>query len=230
MISDINSDLLHNMSSVHPKETVTCEEHLKEVYHRVKNDLQIIQSLLRMGSRHLDPEQKKTFEMTAWRISAVAHMYSLLYAHPVSSCIDFKIYLENILRDISVGFADNTRNIRINLEAESFNIPLNKAVPLAFITLEIVTNAYKHAFPTGKEGIITITAKREKDQGIFIISDNGVGFPESPSEFKSSREENSLKKKSLGLTLIPRLAEQINAELESPKAGESTYRLFFPIC
>jgi two-component sensor histidine kinase len=191
---------------------------LREIYHRVKNNLQIIQSLLRLGSRNLKAEQREPFEAAIRRIGAMARVHTLLYKSPDLASIDFKDYLEDVVRETSEGLGADLRGIATELDSDSMRVPLDTAVPLAFITVEILTNAFKHAFPNRRRGTVTVTARQEGDHGVLTIADNGVGLPPEPTG-----------KRPLGLTLVTKLVEQIGGTLETPPAGESTYRVTFPL-
>jgi two-component sensor histidine kinase len=191
---------------------------LREIYHRVKNNLQIIQSLLRLGSRNLSQSQQEPFESAIRRIGAMAGVHSLLYKSPDLASIDFKDYLEDVVRETALGFGADMRGIRTELDAQSMRIPLDTAVPLAFITVELLTNAFKHAFPADRQGCISVSAKPEGDHGVLMISDDGVGFNETRQE-----------RRPLGLTLVNKLVEQIGGTLEGPQLGGSTYRVRFPL-
>ena len=140
---------------------------LREIYHRVKNNLQIVQSLLRLGSRDLRPDQREPFESAIRRIGAMARVHSLLYKSPDLASIDFKDYLEDLVRETAEGFGADMRGIRTEIEAESMRVPLDTAVPLAFITVEILTNAFKHAFPDQRRGTIEVTARQDGDHGVL---------------------------------------------------------------
>jgi two-component sensor histidine kinase len=98
-------------------------------------------------------------------------------------------------------------------------VPLDTAVPLAFITVEILTNAFKHAFPRGRRGTVTVATRREGDQGILTIADDGVGVPEA----------RTTGRRSLGLHLVGKLVEQIGGTLTTPPPGQSGYRVVFPL-
>ena len=191
---------------------------LREIYHRVKNNLQIVQSLLRLGSRDLTREQREPFENAVRRIGAMARIHTLLYNSPDLASIDFKDYLNELVREARDSFAAEERGIATTLEAASMRVPLDTAVPLAFIAVEILTNAFRHAFPSGREGMITVSCDREGDHGVLIIADNGVGVPGSGP-----------RKRSLGLTIAAKLAQQIGGHFEEPAPGESTFRLEFPL-
>ena len=191
---------------------------LREIYHRVKNNLQIVQSLLRLGSRDLTPDQREPFENAVRRIGAMARVHTLLYNSPDLASIDFKEYLEELVKELSDSFAAEDRDIDARLDAEAMRMPLDTAVPLAFIAVEILTNAYKHAFPKGQGGRIGIQLRREGDAALLRIEDNGVGMAAQTSS-----------KRRLGLTIVRKLVQQIGGELEEPSAGSSAFVIRFPI-
>jgi two-component sensor histidine kinase len=191
---------------------------LREIYHRVKNNLQIIQSLLRLGSRDLLPEQQEPFEGAIRRIGAMARVHSLLYKSPDLASIDFKDYLEDLVKETAEGFGADVRGIVTEFDVQSMRVPLDTAVPLAFITVEILTNAFKHAFPDGRQGLITIRTRQEGDNGVLTIADNGIGLPEKPAGGRP-----------LGLTLVNKLVQQIGGSMKAPRSGESAYQVTFPL-
>ena len=191
---------------------------LREIYHRVKNNLQIIQSLLRLGSRDLSEEQREPFENAVRRIGAMARVHTLLYNSPDLASIDFKEYLDGLVREIADAFGAEERRIETVVEAQSMRVPLDTAVPLAFIATELLTNAYKHAFPDDRTGRITVMASREDGHGLLTIADTGVGLPES-----------TIPKRPLGLTIVSKLVQQIGGTLEEPSPGQSRFRVTFPL-
>jgi two-component sensor histidine kinase len=191
---------------------------LREIYHRVKNNLQIVQSLLRLGSRDLNDEQREPFENAVRRIGAMARVHTLLYNSPDLASIDFKEYLDGLVREIADAFGAEERGITTVVEAEPMRIPLDTAVPVAFIATELLTNAYKHAFPGERRGSITVAAGRENGKGVITIMDNGVGLPADGSS-----------KRPLGLTIVAKLVQQIAGTLDEPGPGESRFRVTFPL-
>ena len=191
---------------------------LREIYHRVKNNLQIIQSLLRLGSRNLSEDQREPFENAVRRIGAMARVHTLLYNSPDLASIDFKDYLDGLVGEIADAFGADERGIRTILDAQPMRVSLDTAVPLAFIATELLTNAYKHAFPEDRPGTITIAARHENGHGLLMIADSGVGFPDSS---KPTRP--------LGLTIVTKLVQQINGTLEEPPPGQSRFRVTFPL-
>jgi two-component sensor histidine kinase len=191
---------------------------LREIYHRVKNNLQIVQSLLRLGSRDLKPDQREPFESAVRRIGAMARVHTLLYNSPDLASIDFKDYLDELLRELSEGFAAEERSIEHVLDAHSLRLPLDTAVPLAFVAVEILTNAFRHAFPEGRPGTINVHAWREGNTGKLRIEDNGIGL--TPGQ-RSKRQ--------LGLTIVAKLVQQIGGTLEEPPPGASIFTITFPL-
>lgn len=191
---------------------------LREIYHRVKNNLQIVQSLLRLGSRDLKPEQREPFESAVRRIGAMARVHTLLYESPDLASIDFKDYLEELLRELSEGFAAEERQIASILDAVSMRVPLDTAVPLAFIAVEILTNSFRHAFPGGRTGRISVEIRHDEPFGTLKITDDGVGL----SDETGSRRR-------LGLTIVRKLVQQIGGHIEEPEPGSSTYLIRFPL-
>jgi two-component sensor histidine kinase len=191
---------------------------LREIYHRVKNNLQIVQSLLRLGSRELSLEQREPFESAVRRIGAMARVHTLLYNSPDLGSIDFKIYLDEVLKELADAFDADQRGVETVLDAESMRVPLDTAVPLAFIAVELLTNAYRHAFPQGRRGRVTVELKGDEPFGVLRIHDNGVGF-----------DRETAPKRRLGLTIVRKLAQQIGAGLAEPEDGSSFYTIRFPL-
>jgi two-component sensor histidine kinase len=221
-LGELDARLLHTTQEALAEQRKAASERevlLREIYHRVKNNLQIIQSLLRLGSRHLSHEQREPFESAIQRIGAMARVHTLLYRSADLASIDLKDYLDEVVKETADGFGAEVRGIRTDLDAASMRIPLDTAVPLAFIAVEILTNAFKHAFPEGGPGVVTVKAWQEGEHGWLTISDNGVGVP----------DRKGVARRSLGLTLVTKLVDQIGGTLEAPAPGQSTYTVGFPL-
>lgn len=191
---------------------------LREIYHRVKNNLQIIQSLLRLGSRELDAHQREPFESAVRRIGAMARVHTLLYESADLASIDLKEYLEGLVREIAEASGAEDRRITTRLDLPPMRVALDQAVPLAFIAVEVLTNAFKHAFPPGRGGTVTVVAEQRDGHGILTISDDGVGVGHVPKS-----------KGSLGLAMVARLVQQIGGTLTRPDDQASTFRIEFPL-
>ena len=195
---------------------------LRETYHRIKNNLMAIQSLMVLSAKNLPAEQRAPFNTAVRRLNAMSRVHTMLYMSSDISAIDFKEYLESIVDDMSFFVSDDESSIQFEMDIpEKVDISSKKAVTLAFITIEIIANAFKYAFPGNSGGIIYISLKKEGNTGILCISDNGVGFPEVRTIDTS--------KKSMGMKIIMNLIEQIEGSITLPVAGKSDYKLSFPL-
>lgn len=187
-----------------------------EVYHRVKNHFQILQSLLRLGSKNLTDEQKKPLSLTSLCISALARLYTQLHQNQNFEFVDSKDYFEATIRELIQEFSSNSQNIKINYQIESLDIPVKILVPLTLIIIELISNCYRHAFPDGK-GEISFSLKTLDGKAQLDIFDTGTGFNPSALDHK----------KTFGLNLTRRLADQINARITFPNSGENHFKLNF---
>src|SRR3954469_25094525 len=192
-LSDLDARLLATTQEALAEQRKASSERevlLREIYHRVKNNLQIVQSLLRLGSRDLGPDQRDAFESAIRRIGAMARVHTLLYSSADLASIDLREYLDGLSKEVGSAFGADQRGIRTVLAAEPMRVPLDTAVPLAFVAVELLTNAFRHAFPE-RGGTITVTAGREQGRGLLVVSDDGVGL--APAK-RGSR--------ALGLTIV----------------------------
>jgi two-component sensor histidine kinase len=220
-LSDLDARLLATTQEALAEQRKASSERevlLREIYHRVKNNLQIVQSLLRLGSRDLGPDQRDAFESAIRRIGAMARVHTLLYSSADLASIDLREYLDGLSKEVADAFGAQERGIRTIVEADAMRVPLDTAVPLAFIAVEVLTNAFKHAFPAGRGGTIKVEARQSGDRGILVISDDGIGMkPESGA------------RRALGLTIVSKLIQQIDGVLEKPEEGRSTVKIDFPL-
>ncbi|MCW3102662.1 MAG: hypothetical protein JWO09_1102 [Bacteroidetes bacterium] len=190
---------------------------LKEVHHRVKNNLAIISSLLNMqANKAKDDYHKNLFTESRNRLDSIASVHQLLYLSKSYAGINFKEYLGEILNNLDSSFSVAGREIVIKKEIEDVEIDVSTAIPLALIVNEIVTNSYKHAFRDAKKGTIGISLS-EKDGTIFLtISDSGPGY--DPGKVSES---------SIGLDIINGLVEQIDAKLVYRNQSGSFHEISF---
>ncbi|MGE4535724.1 MAG: PAS domain S-box protein [Desulfovibrio sp.] len=194
---------------------------LKEVHHRVKNNLQVISSLLFLQKDAIeDPAVQDIFEESRNRIATMALIHEELYRSGDLARVDLKEYLERLVPKVvqslrgqkSIGFALNLAECRVTLD---------KAIPFGLIINELVTNAVKHAFADRKEGNIRLTVAREGDQVQAVVEDDGVGLPPNfhPDAVKS-----------LGMQLVVQLTRQLRGVLTfGPASPGSVFRLGFSL-
>ncbi len=161
------------------------ESLLKEIHHRVKNNMQIISSLLHLQAQHLkDPEAAEALKQCQNRIRAMALVHERLYREENLAKIDFQEYAEQLLVHLFQAFLPRSKNISFSLQIEAPPLTIEIAIPLALITTELVTNSLKHAFSPGQTGEILVSLRKEENNLVLKVSDNGKGLPEEiPEKF-----------------------------------------------
>ena len=190
---------------------------LKEIHHRVKNNLAIISSLLNMQANSVEDKRiKHLLGISEGRIKAMAMIHELLYQQEDLSRIDFGAYIKRLLNHITSNYHIPGKYIQTNIHTDPFYPEISIAVPCALMINELITNAYKHAFNERDDGVIQITLKHLKEVCILVISDNGVGLPQ---EQKSD---------TLGFSLIYGLANQIGGTIAIERDQGTTFRITFP--
>ncbi len=191
---------------------------MREIHHRVKNNLQVITSLLNMQQRALtDPAAREAMSDTRQRITALALIYRALYQSPDLRSVDVRQFLEELVAQLSVGEGGRPSAIRTDLEADDLEIDPDKLPPLALFAVEAITNARKHAFgPDG--GCIHVRFTVTPDQVALDVVDDGKGVPADASQ------------SGVGRTLMNAFARQLRGEmsLAAAEGGGAHVRLVFP--
>ena len=192
-----------------------------EIHHRVKNNLQVVASLLNLqASRIRVPEAKAEFQAARDRVRALATLHRHLYADGGLHSIKMRSFLVELCGQLfqAMGEKEGER-IQLTIEAPELHMSSDQAVPLALIVTEAVTNSVKYAFPGGRPGHISVTLRhREGDEAgslDLVISDDGVGIPAGQQETESGRRDG------IGLHLIRGFARQLGATL-SVEEGHGT--------
>ncbi len=180
---------------------------VKEVHHRVKNNLQIVSSLLKLQTlKTTNKDIQVSLGEAQDRINSMAVLHQLLYKNNQMTRLSFKDYLTTLISQISSSFNSKNKHIEMKVKLIELELDIDTAIPLGLITNEIMSNAYKHAFSELEQGVINIELGQLTDNTYFLkISDNGVGIP---ADFDLSSIE------SLGLDIVSILSEQIDAELK----------------
>lgn len=195
---------------------------LQEVHHRVKNNLQIIASLLRLQARQSDAATQQALQDSQNRVMAMALTHQLLYERKDFSALEFGPYLRRLCGALRDAHGSNLarQSLFVDAPAEGLHIGLNQAVPLALCTNELVTNALKHAFPGGRQGEIRVMAAAH-DGGIDLrVRDDGVGLPHQVLPESGD---------SLGFSLVKLLTAQIGARFEcDSRPGHTEFRIHLP--
>ena len=189
---------------------------LKEVHHRVKNNMQVVSSLLNLQLDFLPDAQARPFIVdTQSRIAAMALVHEKLYQSDDLAWVDFADYLRELTENIAASFSPSASEIRFTLEADEIRLAIDAAIPCGLIINELVSNAYKHAFPDGRTGAVNVVLKRRSPGFIVMrVADTGRGIPLG---LDLRRTE------SLGMQLVFTLAQQIQGEIEIKSSpGEGT--------
>jgi PAS domain S-box-containing protein len=178
---------------------------LKEVHHRVKNNMQIITTLLDFQGESIhDKETVKAFRDCQDRIKAMAIIHERLYESTDMASIDFAGYVEGLSRYLFNTYLIDPGRIRLNIEADGVSLGIDRAIPCGLIINELVSNALKHAFPGNLQGEVNVVFHRGEDGFITLrVSDNGVGLPPG---LDFTRAET------LGLQLVNMLVRQLRGE------------------
>ncbi len=194
---------------------------LKEIHHRVKNNLQIISSLLNLQSGYIkDPEALQVFTESRNRVRSMALIHEKLYQSTDLSRIDFSDYIKSLTTGLVSTFAGNSRAVRIAVEIDQIMLGIDSAVPCGLIVNELVTNCFKYAFKTGQPGEIKISLDPVEDEKLRLrVSDNGVGFPKGV-DFRNTE--------SLGMQIVTTLTEQMDGNIALLNGSGTTFEIVFP--
>jgi PAS domain S-box-containing protein len=194
---------------------------LKEIHHRVKNNLQVVSSLLGLQARLIpDPTTRKMFQESQNRIHSMAMLHERLYESENLSEIDCHDYVSELTAHLFRSYGVSETRVKLRLNLEQNRMTMDSAVPCGLILNELVSNCLKYAFPEGREGEIRIDmAKNALGPASLCVADNGVGLPENVSLWSS---------KSLGLRLVRILAEEIGATVEVSSCQGTEVKLLFP--
>lgn len=194
---------------------------IKEIHHRVKNNLQIVSSLLKLQTgKTNNPEILTSLNDAQDRINSMAILHQLLYKKNQMTNLSLKDYLSNLIWQIS-NSSSPEKNIAIQSKLIDLQTDIDTAIPIGLITNELMSNAYKHAFKNKDNGTISVELTHIKDNKYCLkIFDNGLGIP---ADFDLSSVE------SLGMDIVSILCEQINAELKIYNADGAHFEIIFSV-
>ncbi len=181
---------------------------LKEIHHRVKNNLAVISSLLRLQALGANNESlSEALEESQQRIKSMALVHEHLYQARDFSCINYKDFINDIVKQLEA--IHHKRNVTIvtktKLNIEDLTLDIDSAIPCSLIINELITNAYKYAFPDNRSGELSISFAKKDDAYILAIKDNGIGLPEGFDYRKSN---------TLGLQIVNVLCKQLRGTLQ----------------
>jgi len=191
---------------------------LQEIHHRVKNNLQVISSLINMQMRRLeDGASRSALSECQSRVHTIALIHEILYESRDYGQMPFSDYVRGLVSNI-LQLSGSPENISLELELEPLSLPVDKAIPCGLILNELIVNALKHAFPAGRAGKIRVELQsRDGDRVALVVRDDGIGVAEL-----SSAENGEM-----GMQLVRTLAQQIRADLCVKHAAGTSVELEF---
>ena len=202
------------LESVKEKEVL-----LKEVHHRVKNNLQVINSILNLQSSYVtDPKTLEIINESQNRIRSMSYIHESLYQTKDFSSINFADYITNLVQNLVHSYQLYENKINLDLNIEPVNLALDQAIPCGLILNELISNSLKYAYPDEKKGTIAIHVHEENKRIHMRVEDFGIGLP---VDFKLENSE------SLGLSLVYTLVDQLDGELILKTSGGTKFLITF---
>ena len=193
---------------------------LKEVHHRMKNNLSIVSSLLELKKYEPVESVKELIEETQSRINSISLIHEKLYRSETLSEVNVRDYIEEFSAIVLTSFNSDQKNITVRKDLQPFNLKTRRAVPLGLIINELLSNAFKHGFAGLNSGHIDITLDVNENEVILKVSNNGNSLPED-----FSIEE----RQSMGMTLIKTLTRQLEGSYNVTQNGRTVFEIRFPI-
>lgn len=201
-------------SSLEEKEVL-----LREIHHRVKNNMQIISSLLNLQSRYLNDEKTvNVLNESRNRVKSMAMVHEELYRSRDLSKIDFADYIQRLLSGLFSSYGVDKNVIKPEINVENIFLNINMAVPCGLIINELVSNSLKHAFLQGQNGKISIKFYPNGKKYVLKVADNGTGFPEN-IDFENT--------KTLGLQLVNTLVKQLSGSIDICSSSGTSFKIVF---
>jgi PAS domain S-box-containing protein len=202
-------------ASLDEKETL-----LKEIHHRVKNNLQIVSSLISLQARHLsESAAEELFGEYQRRVRSIALVHEQLYKSADLAHIEFRDYIETLVAGLFHALRASERSIRHEVDAGDVELGIDSAIPCGLIINELVTNSLKHAFPSGMSGCVRITLTPAAGNKLkLVVSDDGIGLPKDIDPRNAS---------SLGLELIDAIGRQLRAQVVVTRDRGTTFEFTF---
>jgi two-component sensor histidine kinase len=195
---------------------------LKEIHHRVKNNLQVVSSLLNLQSGQIqDPRITEAFRDSQNRVRSMALIHERLYQSENLAVIDFADYVRNLAEHLLHSYGVGAENVTLDVEADTVLLDIDTAAPCGLLLNELVSNALKHGFPDNRTGGIQVGLHAGQDGHLTLtVSDDGVGFPE---------DIDTQNARSLGLQLVHTLVRQLDGHIEVHRRNGTTFSVTFPV-
>jgi len=193
---------------------------LKEIHHRVKNNLQVISSLIQLQSDYLrDPGTLLALDEMHNRVRSIAAIHEMLYGTADVSQVDFAQYLQKIAKDLFSFYQARPEEVRLRTDIADCQLELGQAVPCGLIVNELLSNSLKHAFPDRRPGLVQITLRADGEKCTLSVGDNGRGLPPDLDPMHAT---------SMGLQLVRLLVEQLQGTLQLDRSQGVRFTITFP--
>jgi len=203
------------LAALHEKDTL-----LMEIHHRVKNNLQMVSSLLNLQSGYLkDAQAIEVFNESRSRVNMIALVHTKLYQSKHLTAIDYADFIEDLASSLLQTYGREAAAIKIRTDARDIFLDVGLAIPCGLIVNELITNALKHAFLEKREGEIRVGLRENGGRYILTVMDSGAGFPEEV-DFRDTA--------SLGLQLVNILVKQLRGTIALEVDGGTTFVVSFP--
>lgn len=213
-ITERKKDEERIMASLREKEVM-----MREIHHRVKNNMQIISSLLRLQSRQIKNKKlTNIFNVAQDRIKSMALIHESLYRSDDLARIDFADYVNRLTTHLFSIHIPRKGKISLGLDLKKFYLDIGRAIPCGLIINELVSNSLKHAFPAGKSGEVYVRLDHKLDTHTIIVKDNGIGLPENV-DFRETE--------TLGIQLVNDLVKQLSGKIELERKGGTEFVITF---
>lgn len=191
---------------------------LREIYHRVKNNMQVIASMLKIQARYIDqPNQIDVFKECENRIHAMALVHERLYQSKSLDCIDLVAYIRSLTNDLEDAYFATAQHVRVNINGNDIHVGMDTAIPCGLIINELVSNAFKYAFTDRQNGSIDIAIQRIDELKLVLdIRDDGIGLP---------ADIDTTGTNSMGMWLVHSLSQQLQGHTEIINGAGTHFRL-----
>lgn len=193
---------------------------LKEIHHRVRNNLTTIASILSLQAPYLeDFKAREIFRECENRVRTMSKIHTNLFQSKDLAHINFGFYLQELSQELFLSYQINPEAVAFETDIGNISLNINTALPLGLLLTELMTNALKYAFPAGRKGKLRVGLQQEDHQMVLTVSDDGIGFPEY-LDFQNT--------KSLGLQLVMGLVRQLQGTIEMTRKEGTAFRILFP--
>jgi hypothetical protein len=214
----VNTKTHEIQKSLQEKDTL-----LREIHHRIKNNLAVVSGLIELQLGSTDSEEAKNVLMDSQnRIHSIGLIHEKLYKTDSLTDIDLGNYIKDLVGAVHDTFTENKHDVALNFNFDTIKADHDMVIPCGLQINELVVNAYKHAFKKEKHGILDVTLKKQNGHILLKISDNGPGLPK---DFEMDQDS------SLGTMLITSFSDQLNAkmDIETEEGKGTTFTFIFPI-